>query len=185
MYKRLGKYALDPDNQALYQSRVDQWADYTEKWQSYHEKQLAKAENSGIIQSAFVKTLVNDVHYLGKIDKEIYQCVTDNITTDEVVITDNQIEHIKEKHPNDYERYYQYLTRIVQDPDYILEANKPHTALVLKRIEDNGKHYQLILRLHTSDDPKDYKNSVITFMKISEKRYNRYLRTKKILYKAE
>ena len=122
---------------------------------------------------------------IGKLNKEIYYCITDDITTDEVVITDNQILHIKEKHPNDYERYYKYLSEIIINPDYILEANRPHTALVLKHIEENGKRYQLILRLHTSDDPKDYKNSVITFLKISEKRYNRYLRTKKILYKSE
>jgi len=68
---------------------------------------------------------------------------------------------------------------IIENPDYILEANKPNTAFVLKHIEDNGKNYQLILRLKTSQDPKDYLNSIITFLKVEEKRYNRYLRTKK------
>ena len=123
--------------------------------------------------------------HIGKLDKDIYKCITDDITTDEVVITDTQIAHIKEKHPNDYEQYYQYIAEIISKPDYILEANKPNTAFVLKHIEENDKRYQVILRLHTSEDPKEYKNSVITFLKVSEKRYNRYLRTKKILYKAE
>ena len=50
MYKRLGKYALDPGNKTEYLARADQWAEYTQKWQSYHEKQLAKAEKSGIIR---------------------------------------------------------------------------------------------------------------------------------------
>ncbi len=35
------------------------------------------------------------------------------------------------------------------------------------------------------ENPQDYKNSVITFLKVEEKRYKRYLRTKKILYKSE
>lgn len=49
MNRRLSKYALDPDNKKTYQGRAEQWAVYTEKWQSYHEKQLEKAVGSGII----------------------------------------------------------------------------------------------------------------------------------------
>lgn len=130
-----------------------------------------------------LETAETDVYVIGKINIDIYRCVTDDIVTDEVIITDNQIEHIKERHPNDYERYFRYAKEIIEAPDYILEANKPNTALILKHIVDNGKNYQLILRLKTSSDPKDYKNSVITFLKVEEKRYNRYLRTKKVLYK--
>ena len=132
-----------------------------------------------------IETAGNDVHFVGKIDIEKYRCVTEDIQTDEVIITEKQIEHIKERHPNDYERYFNYAKEIIENPDYILEANKPNTAFVLKHIEDNGKNYQLILRLKTSQDPKDYLNSIITFLKVEEKRYNRYLRTKKTLYKSE
>lgn len=123
------------------------------------------------------------MHSIGKIDIEIYKCVTNDITTDEVIITDTQIAHIKERHPNDYEKYFSYISEIVKSPDYILEANKPDTAFILKRIEDNGKNYQVILRLKTSSDPEDYKNSVITFLKVAEKRYSRYLRTKNVMLK--
>lgn len=129
--------------------------------------------------------MASDIHYIGKIDKEIYKCITDDITSNEVIITEKQVEHIKVRHPNDYEKYFNYAKRIIEDPDFILEANKPNTAFILKNITDNNIKYQLILRLKTSSDPKDYKNSVITFLKVEEKRYNRYLRTKKILYKSE
>ena len=121
---------------------------------------------------------VNKVYSVGKIDIEIYKCVTEDIQTDEVIITERQIEHIKERHPSDYERYFSYAQEIIREPDYILEANKPNTAFVLKHIVDNGKNYQLILRLKSSHDPADYCNSIITFLKVEEKRYNRYLRTK-------
>lgn len=123
------------------------------------------------------------MHYIGKIDKEIYKCVTEDIQTDEVIITDTQIQHIKDRHPNDYEKYFKYAEEILKSPDYILEANKPDTAFILKHIVDNGKNCEMILRLKTSKDPEEYKNSVITFLKVEEKRYNRYIRTKKILYK--
>lgn len=125
------------------------------------------------------------MHFIGKIDLEKYRCVTNDIVTDEVIITDNQIAHIKERHPNDYERYFKYAGEILKNPDYILEAGKPDTAFVLKHIVDNNKCYEMIVRLKTSRDPAEHKNSVITFLKIDRKRYNRYIRTKKILYKAE
>lgn len=41
------------------------------------------------------------VHLVGKINREIYKCITTDIVTDEVIITDNQIQHIKARHPND------------------------------------------------------------------------------------
>ena len=125
------------------------------------------------------------LHYIGKIDREIYSCITEDIQTDEVIITDAQIQHIKDRHPNDYERYFKYAEVILKEPDYILESNKPNTAFILKHIDDNNKSYEMILRLQTSADPIDYKNSIITFLKVEEKRYRRYLRTKKILYKSE
>ena len=87
------------------------------------------------------------MHIIGKIDIEIYRCVTADIQTSDVIITQQQIEHIQERHPNDYERYFKYVNEILESPDYILEANKPN--------------------------------------KVDDKRYNRYLRTKKILYKNE
>ncbi len=149
---------------------------------------IEKSNNSGMIKakdSNNNETVVDDVHKIGKINIDIYKCVTEDITTDEVIITEKQIQHIKERHPNDYEMYFNYAKEIVENPDYVLQANKPYTAFILKHIVENDKNYQIILRLKTSDDPNEYKNSIITFLKVSDKRYNRYLRTKKILYKAE
>ena len=54
------------------------------------------------------------VHLVGKINKDIYKCVTTDIATDEVIITDNQIQHIKDRHPNDYERFSQYLCKLLR-----------------------------------------------------------------------
>ena len=128
---------------------------------------------------------VDSVKTIGKIDIKKYQCITKDIQTDEVIITDERIQHIRERHPDDYEKYFKYANDILAAPDYILEANKPNTAFILKHISENDKDYQMVLRLKTSSDPQNYKNSIITFLKIDEKRYNRYLRTKKILYKSE
>ena len=148
-------------------------------------KTVDKGGKSGIMGNVKNKSGVTDVHYIGKIDREIYKCVTKDIRTDEVIISETQIRHIMDRHPNDYENYFKYAETIIKCPDYILEANKPNTAFILKHIEENGKNYEMILRLQTSNDPENFKNSVITFLKVEEKRYKRYLRTKKILYKSE
>lgn len=122
---------------------------------------------------------------VGYIDIEKYRCITEDITTDEVVITPERVQHIKDRHPGDYERYFRYIKEIVEEPDYILEANKPNSALVLKHIEENGKNYKMILRLKTSCDSDEYRNSIISFQKVEEKRYTRYTNSEKVLYKRE
>ena len=125
------------------------------------------------------------MYLVGKIDIEIYNCITKDITTDEVIITDKQIDHIKNRHPNDYELFNKYLEKIVEQPDYIIEANKPFNALILKEIQIDNKKFKTIVRLATSNDTPSYKNSIITFMKIDDREWNRILKNKKILYKSE
>ena len=100
-----------------------------------------KTAQSDIINTKTTGTAVNDVYSIGKIDVEIYKCVTEDIQTDEVIITERQIEHIKERHPNDFERFGRYFEEIVKYPDFIIEANKPSTALILKEIEINNEQF--------------------------------------------
>ncbi len=153
------------------------------------ENYVDKPAGSGIIKSEKVEMAVVGVHTVGKIDIEKYKCVTKDIVTDEVIITDRQIEHIKERHPADFELYSKYFSDIVQNPDYIIEANKPNTALLLKNITIAGKQFKTVLRLAVAGDitkdKTDPKNSIITFMKIDKKEWVRLLRNKKILYKSE
>ena len=89
------------------------------------------------------------------------------------------------RHPNDYELFNKYLEKIVEQPDYIIEANKPFTALILKEIQIDNKKFKTVVRLATSNDTPSYKNSIITFMKIDDREWNRILKNKKILYKSE
>lgn len=125
------------------------------------------------------------MYFIGRINKQIYSCVSNDIVTDEVIITDNQIRHIKARHPDDYERFSKYFEEIISFPDYIIESKKPDTAVILKEIVDNGERFQTILRLCTSKEPEGYKNSIITFLRLDKKRWDRYLRTKRILYKSK
>ena len=123
------------------------------------------------------------MNFICKIDRNLYQVVEKDLVTDEVIITEQQILHIEEGHPGDFERLAEYIPQILQDPDYILRGNRPHTALVLKQIETPEFEAEVILRLKVSNDPEEYKNSIITMWKISKKRFLRLLRQGETLYK--
>lgn len=123
------------------------------------------------------------MHIVCHLDKELYKCVTLDIVTDSVIITNERIKHIRERHPNDFEMYSKYMKDIIHNPDYILEANKPNTALIIKNIEDND--LRLILRIAVISDNPYYSNSVISFQKTHKREVERLLRSKKILYSFE
>lgn len=187
-FERLEKNSLDKENQKRYAAKREEWK---KKYASSShiragvKKSVEKPSGSDIIKLSDTKE-VSQARSVGKIDKNIYKCITEDIVTDEVIMTDERIKHIKERHPNDYERYYEYMKEIVEQPDYIIEANKPNTALILKEIKvSEEKQFKTILRLTTSTDNPGFKNSIITFMKINNKEWNRLLRNKQILYKKE
>ena len=125
------------------------------------------------------------MYTIGKIDVEKYKIISPDIQTDEVIITDERIQHIQERHPNDFERFCLYIPGILQDPDYIIAANKANTAVILKEIIENGEKFKLILRLKTSDMPGDYKNSIISFWRVGDTTWKKTLKNKNILYKKE
>lgn len=177
-FARMQRRARDPETGKTYLVPA------TMNYQEWYKKYVEKVPGSDTIEPVNTKEAA-DVHTVGKIDREIYKCITDDIVTDEVIITDNQIQHIKDRHPNDYERFAGYFSDIVQNPDYIIEANKPKTALVLKEIKMGQEIFKTVVRLVTSDDNPLYKNSIITFMKIDKKEWDRLLRNKNILYSKE
>lgn len=146
-------------------------------------KIVANHSDNAIIKPTDDKE-VKDVHYIGKIDKDIYKCVTNDITTDEVIITDERISHIKDHHPGHFELIEPFLQTAIDSPDYILKDAK-NTGLILKQITENDLRIQMVLRIHTSADTAGFKNSIISAWKISESRWENYINNKEILYKSE
>ena len=125
------------------------------------------------------------VKTIGRIDADKFRVVSDGIRTGEVIITDERIQHIKDRHPQDFERYSQYISQMLESPQYILEDPVPNTAVILQEFTQADEHFRLILKLAVTEDEVSKKNSIITFLKISEKKFKKYLRNKKILYKSE
>ena len=125
------------------------------------------------------------IHSIGKLNLEIYSCITTDFITDEVIITEEQLSHIREKHPEAYQDTLLYVKDVLDDPDYIFKDKKENSGIVVKKIINEEEHSLLVIKIITSKDNKDYKNSVITGWKITEKRLNNYIRNKNIIYKKE
>lgn len=125
------------------------------------------------------------MYTVGRISRQLYGCISEDIVTDEVIVTEQQLRHIRERHPDTYEQLKKYIADTLENPDYILEDKHENTGLVIKKLGVEAKWGQMVLRLCTSKDEPEYKNSIISYWKISDKRLQSYLRNKKILYKKE
>ena len=125
------------------------------------------------------------IHSLGKLNLEIYSCITTDFITDEVIITEEQLSHIREKHPEAYLDSILFDIDVFDDPEYLFKDKKENSGIVVKKIINEEEHSLLVIKIITSKDNKDYKNSVITGWKITEKRLNNYIRNKNIIYKKE
>ncbi len=56
---------------------------------------------------------------------------------------------------------------------------------MLKRIQEEGKNIQLVVKLNTGTNKKRDKNSILTMWKIRNSTYKQLIKNKEILYKNE
>lgn len=124
------------------------------------------------------------MQYIAKIDKEKLGKYRYKIITEDVILTEERIKHIKEHHPGDYEKYGIYIRKIIEEPDYILEDNKNiDTVLYLKNIKSNNKNIQIVVKLNTKQTENNRKNSILTLWKIKNSTYNQLVRNRKVIWK--
>lgn len=119
------------------------------------------------------------MYTIGKINLSLYKNVTEKkIISDEVVLTDNRIEHIIERRGQSfYDEYHSRFREIIEDPDYIFkDKDRDNTAVVSKRIVHNGKAVNIVLRLVVEGEDPSFKNSIITAIGENEKRFSQRLR---------
>ena len=75
------------------------------------------------------------MYSIGKINQKIYKCITEDIITEEVIIIDNQIQHIKDRHPEAYNKVLKNIQETISTPDYIIRDKHAYTGLIIKRIQ--------------------------------------------------
>ena len=101
-----------------------------------------------------------------------------------VVLSDERIGHIMQRHPGAYEQYGHYMSQAIEQPDYILEDTKNiNTAVFIRRVEDTNLN--VIIKLAIQDNEAKMKSSVITLYPMSDKRLRRMIKKSKVVYKTE
>ena len=73
----------------------------------HHKSKLTKFSRNAILKPDIQNNGGAAVQTVGYIDREIYSCITKNITTDEVIITPERIQHIRERRGEDFLEKYE------------------------------------------------------------------------------
>lgn len=121
---------------------------------------------------------------IGKIKIELFSNISEDIITDEVILTNERYVHILEGHKEDFELYFNMIPGIIQEPDYILKDFKnENTAMVIKHIDNTNLN--VIVRLAVTNDEIHSKNSIMTFYRVRDKNLRKLQQKNKTIYKKE
>lgn len=121
---------------------------------------------------------------IGRINRKLFTKITQNIITDEVILTRERYIHIVEGHKEDFELYGNLLREIIEEPDYILKDYKnTNTAMIIKHIDNTN--INVILRLAIGNDDVHTKNSIMTLYRIRDKNLKKLQEKNKTVYKRE
>lgn len=128
-----------------------------------------------------------DFSYKEKFNAEIKKTIEKEfgkLNTDEVILRNERLKHIKDRHPEVVEILKKDFDKIIKDPNYILKDNKNgDTVWCIKRIEE--KNMNMVIKLSISDkkEHSTYLNSVITAHMLDKKRLDKVLIKKQKIYK--
>ena len=121
---------------------------------------------------------------LGNLDPSPLISTFGHLQTTEVVVTDERIAHIKERHPEDYLLFEQYVRESILSPDILIQDIKNvGTVFAVKKLPDTNLN--VVLRLVLDTDNPDFKNSVMTFYRIREKNLKKLMEKNPVLYIKE
>lgn len=133
------------------------------------------------------KIEIKDSEVKGTLKKELKDVVEKEfgeLNTDKVILRDERIEHIKERHPDAVEIIKRYAKDIIENPDYILKDSKNiDTIWHIKEIGNDKINIVIKLSIKSKEEHKDYLNSIITGHRVKETRLKKYLEKHKLLYK--
>lgn len=122
--------------------------------------------------------------YLGNIDISILGKEFGKLQTSEIIVTDERITHIKERHSMDYDLFKEYGAECVQNPDYVVKDNRNKgTVFLVMKLPDTNLN--IVSRLALDTDEKGLKNSVMTFYRIRERNLKKLIEKNTLLYKKE
>lgn len=125
-----------------------------------------------------------ELRVLGKIEERALIAEFGALTTTDVIVTEERIKHIKERHPQDVMLFEQYGQETVLEPDIIIKDGKNEgTVFLIKHLPNSNINVVVRLALVTEDE--GLKNSVMTFYRIRAKNLVKLLKKNKVIYRKE
>lgn len=159
-----------------------------EEWNRLKNKDrlVAKRSESGIIKASNTKedADVAIIRYLGRIDTTSLEKEFGKIRTDEIIVTNERLNHIKERHPEDYDLFEKYGKDSVENPDFVIKDGKHDgTVFMVKKLQETNLN--VVVRVVIETDKEGLKNSVMTFYRIRERNLRKLIDKNSLLYKKE
>ena len=127
---------------------------------------------------------MSEIRNLGKINTKILEKEFGKIQTDEIIVTNERIDHIKERHPEDYNLFEKYGKESVSFPDLIIkDVKNKSTVFMIKKLPETNLN--VVVRVVLETDNSKWKNSVMTFYRIRERNLKKLIEKNGVLYKKE
>ena len=124
------------------------------------------------------------IRELGKIDVEYLTSEFGKIQTNEIIITDERLNHIQKQHPQDFAFFQSYIHDIIRSPDFIIKDSKHlGTVFMVKKMTDTNLN--VVVRIALAEDVEGLKNSVMTCYRIRDSNLAKLLKNNRLLYKKE
>lgn len=147
---------------------------------------VVKVPDSGIIKSKITNEEISviKIQNLGKINTKVLEKEFGKIQTDDIIVTSERIDHIKERHPEDYDLFEKYGRECVSAPDLIIKDIKNKgTVFMIKKLPETNLN--VVVRVVLETDDSKLKNSVMTFYRIRERNLKKLIEKNGMLYKKE
>lgn len=125
-----------------------------------------------------------ELRVLGKIEERALKAEFGALRTTDVIVTEERIRHIRERHPQDVTLFEQYGQETVLEPDIIIKDRKNEgTVFMIKHLPEI--HINVVVRLVLETESEELKNSVMTFYRIRTKNLEKLLKKNKEIYRKE
>ncbi len=172
-YRRLSRHSLDKENQSWYAKKEKAW------------KEIANPVDSAIIEAINTKEISDaEITTLGKIDKALLKKEFGELQTDEIIVTNERMDHIKQRHPEDFGLFEKFGAESVTDPDFIIrDLKNKGTIFMVKKLPNTNLN--VVVRLALETDKPELKNSIMTFYRIRERSLRKLIEKNALLYKKE
>ena len=145
-------------------------------------KGIDKSGESDIIKERGEE--VTEIIPLGKLNLKPLENEFGRFRTDEIIVTNERLDHIKIHHPQDYDLFEKYGKDSVLTPDIIIkDCKNDNTVFMIKNLDNTNLN--VVVKLILESDKEDYKNSVMTFYRIRNRNLKKLENKNKVLYKKE